>query len=408
MNSVGIDVSKGKSMVCIVRPLGEVVRPPFEVHHTEKELQNLAEYLKGLDGDTRIIMEHTGNYYVPVAQSLHKAGLYVSAVNPKLVKDFGNNSLRKIKTDKADAKKIARYGLDNWAELRQYTEVDSIRSQMKNINRQYNLYSKQKTATKNNLISLLDQTYPELNGLFDSPTRKDGHQKWVDFAETFWHADCVRKMSLATFKERYRKWCKKHGYQFQESKVNMVHEKAKELIVTLPKDFSTKLLIQQAVIQLNAVSKTVEVLRAELQRLAQQLPEYPVVMAMYGTGNSLGPQLMAEIGDVSRFTHRGALIAYAGVDPGAVQSGKYEAKRVRSSKHGAPELRRTLFLIMSILIRKKPNDDPVFCFLDRKRAEGKPYYVYMTAAANKFLRLYYGKVKRYLKLVSSDTPEQAD
>lgn len=63
-------------------------------------------------------MEHTGRYYEPIAQALHDAGIYVCAVNPKLIKDYGNNSLRKVKTDKADSRKIARYGLDNWADLR--------------------------------------------------------------------------------------------------------------------------------------------------------------------------------------------------------------------------------------------------------------------------------------------------
>ena len=63
-------------------------------------------------------MEHTGRYYEQIAQYLHDAGLYVSAVNPKLIKDYGaGNTLRHVKTDKADAKKIAKYGLDTWAEL---------------------------------------------------------------------------------------------------------------------------------------------------------------------------------------------------------------------------------------------------------------------------------------------------
>ena len=62
-----------------------------------------------------------------------------------------------------------------------------------------------------------------------------------------------------------------------------------------------------------------------MQALAAQLPEYPVVMAMHGVGDSLGPQLMAELGDVARFTHRNAITAFAGVDPGADQSGTHEA-----------------------------------------------------------------------------------
>lgn len=396
MNAVGIDVSKGKSMVAVVRPFGELVVKPYEVHHTGSELSELANSLKSLDGETRVILEHTGRYYEPVAQMLYDAGIFVSAVNPLLIKEYGNNSLRRVKTDKADSLKIARYGLDNWAELRQYSPMDTIRLKLKNMNRQYGLYSKSKTALKNNLIALLDQTYPGANALFDSPVRMDGSQKWVDFAMSFWHVDCVRSMSKSAFSERYRKWCKRHGYNFNHVRAAEIHDQAKTLIATLPKDSLTKLLVQQAVTQLFAISNTVEVFRHEMNRLAGQLPEYPVVMAMYGVGDTLGPQLMAEIGDVLRFAHRGSLTAFAGVDPAPNQSGTYEAKSTRSSKRGSPELRKTLFLVMTALLQKAPCDDPVFRFLDKKRAEGKPYYVYMTAGANKFLRIYYGKVKEFM------------
>jgi len=109
----GIDVSKGKSMVSVLRPFGEVVAKPFSIGHTGSELKELADYLKSLDGETRVVMEHTGRYYEPVARFLHDEGVFVSAVNPKLIKDYGNNTLRKVKTDKADSRKIARYGIDN-------------------------------------------------------------------------------------------------------------------------------------------------------------------------------------------------------------------------------------------------------------------------------------------------------
>ena len=55
---------------------------------------------------------------------------------------------------------------------------------------------------------------------------------------------------------------------------------------------------------------------------------------------------------------------------------------------------------MDVLIKTMPQDDPVYQFMDRKRAQGKPYYVYMTAGANKFLRIYYGRVKEYLCILS--------
>lgn len=400
MNAVGIDISKGKSMVAVARPFGEIVSKPFEVRHTSDDIASLTKYLHTLDGDTRIVMEHTGRYYEPMARQLAGADFFVSAVNPKLIKDYGNNSLRKVKTDKADALKIARYALDNWQDLCQYTSMDTLRNQLKTLNQQFAFYTKQKTASKNNLIALLDMTYPGVNTLFDSPARDDGSQKWVDFAASFWHVDCVRSIGLAAFTERYRKWCKRHGYNFQSHKPKEIFISSKNLIAVFPKDDMTKTLIKQAIAQLNAVSQVVESIRSNMNSLASELPEYPVVMAMYGVGESLGPQLMAEIGDISRFHRRENLTAFAGVDPGANQSGTYEAQSVRTSKHGSPRLRKTLFQIMDCLVRTKPQDDAVYRFIDKKRSEGKPYFVYMTAGANKFLRIYYGRVKEYLASIT--------
>lgn len=402
MNAVGVDVSKGKSVISIIRPFGEIVLSPREISHTSSDINELIRSLLKLEGDIRIVMEYTGLYHEPVAHWLSDAGFYVSVVNPKLVKDFGNNSLRKVKSDKKDAIKIARYALDNWNDLRQYNLVDKQRNQLKTLNRQFDFYTKNKTAIKNNLISLLDQTFPGVNAFFSSPARSDGSQKWVDFVTSFWHVDCIRNMSLNAFTERYRKFCKRHSYDFQPNKPEQLLKLSKALVATLPKDKMTKLLIMQAIEQLNTLSKTVEQLRLQMDQLASQLPEYPVVMSMKGVGASLGPQLMAEIGDISRFSRRGALTAFAGVDPGVNQSGTYNQKAVRTSKRGSAQLRKTLFQVMNTLVKNSPEDDPVYTFISKKRAEGKPYYVYMTAGSNKFLRVYYGRVKEYL----SSLPEK--
>ena len=400
MNAVGIDVSKGKSTVTIRRPGNVVVMPPCDIPHTQSAINNLITQIKDLDGETKACMEHTGRYYEPVASWLSDAGIFVSAVNPILIREFGDDSLHTPKTDKADSKKIARYALDRWANLRQYGRMDKIRSQLKTMNRQFAFFMDQKTAMKNNLISLLDQTYPGANDFFDSPARPDGSQKWVDFVHTYWHVDCVRGKSLEAFTEHYRNWCRRRGYNFSAQKAEDVYRKSSDLIAVFPKDGSTKMLVWQAVALLNAASETVELLRLEMDRTAAMLPEYPVVMAMNGVGPTLGPQLMAEIGDVTRFTHREALTAFAGVDPGKNDSGKHIQKSVRTSKKGSPYLRRTLFLIVDGLIKRSPEDDPVYAFMDKKRAQGKPYYVYMTAGANKFLRIYYGRVREYLASLS--------
>lgn len=394
MFAVGIDVSNGRSTVAVLRSKTQTVYKPFEVAHTAEGLVALVEMLNALDGETKIVMEHTGRYYESVALFLHDAGFFVSALNPIVFKDYQEGiTVRRVKTDKADAVKIARFALDKWEVLREYTPMDTTRYELKTLNRQFQLASKNRTACSNNLVALLEQTFPGIRSQFTSPPRADGSQKWVDFVDTFWHVDCVRDVSLNAFTERYRKWCARHGYQFSSAKAAEIHAAAKSKIALVPKSQVSKLLVKEAVAQLNAVSRSVEVYRAEMNRLASQLPEYDAVMEMCGVGPSMGPQLMAEIGDIRRFARQKSLISFAGTDPEKNDSGDVVKKHNRSSKRGSPYLRKTLFVIMDVLLRLQPQNDPVYQFLDKKRAEGKPYYVYMTAGGTKFLRIYYGKVR---------------
>ena len=397
MNSVGIDISKGRSTVAAMRHFGEVVISPFEVCHTDSELSELARRLKSLNGETRVVMEATGNYHLPVAQALHDAGLYVSVVNAKLVHGYGNNELRRVKTDRKDAVKLANYDLDRWLSLPRYIPEENTRLLLKNCYRQYQQGCKVQTMQKNNLVSLLDTTFPNANRLFHSPARADGSEKWVDFVAEFWHCECIRERAEKVFMTKYQRWCKKQGYNFRKEKARSIYNEACGCVGVMPKSSSTaRLLVEQAVSQLKATSSALAALKKEMQTLAAQLPEYPVVMGMFGVGPSLGPQLMAEIGDVRRFYSKKALVAYAGIDAPPNDSGDVTGRHKSMSKIGASSLRRTLFLVMSVYLQNSPPDEPVYHFMDRKRSEGKPYRVYIMASANKFLRIYYATVKAYL------------
>lgn len=403
MNAVGIDVSKGKSMMAALRPMGEVALSPREYPHSEVGLEQMAYAIIALGEDTRVVMEATGRYHEPVAAALHEYGIYVTVLNPLFIQRSGGGSIRKVKTDKADAMKIAKYGLDNWVELREYTPMEAVRQQLKLCNRQYNLYMKTIVALQNNLISLTDKTFPGVNELFTSPERADGHQKWVDFTLSFWHCECVCRVSEKEFTERYRKWCKRKGYNFSEAKALDLYTDSCGHITTLPKNENTKLLITTAVQQLIAAKTTLVAMRTEMLRLAKLLPEYDTVLAMYGVGEITPAQLMAEIGDVRRYPRRSSLVAFAGVDPAVNQSGKHEAKSNPTTKRGSPHLRKTLYQVVCTYLINSPADEPVYQFLNKKRAEGKPYFVYMTAAANKFLRIYYARVKEYIAALDNAT-----
>lgn len=397
MNAVGIDVSKGKSTVAVMQPLGVVVAEPHDVAHTERELGELARFLKSLPGETKVIMESTGHYNDPIAKYLHQSGIFVTVINPILIANYDSNiTVRKVKTDKKDSIKIACWGIQHWTDLIEYIPPEDIRQSLKMFNRQYNQLIKQKVMVRNNLIAILDQTFPDLQKLFTSPARADGSEKWLDFGMKFWHCECVCNLSLKEFTKRYEKWCRHNGYNFRADKAFDVYSSACGHVGLLPKNDSTKILITACISQMNSINETIATVRNEMDKLAKMLPEYETVRSLYGVGSVLAPQLIAEIGDINRFSSKKALVGFAGIDPPPHQSGDVDVKSRSISKRGSSNLRKALFTVLQVILQTHPVDEPVYQFLDKKRSEGKPYKVYMIAGANKFLRIYYAKVKECL------------
>jgi len=361
MNAVGIDVSKGRSTVAVVRPYGEIVKMPFDVAHTAKELAELAKSILSLNGETRVVMENTGRYFEPVAYALCKAGIFVCVLNAQLVHGYGGDTIRRDKNDNIDSLRIAGYCLDKWVKLSQYVPEDELRKTLKIYNRQLGLYTKLKTTLKNNLISLPDQTFPGINTLFSSPAREsDGHEKWIDFVARFWHCECVSTLSQRVFADRYQKWCHKNGYKFSERKVEEIYFASAGHFGTLPKNDFTGTLISQAVAQINSLCETVALLKTEMNKIASELPEYETVLAMHAVGKSLAPQLIAEIGDIRNFQKRTSISRFAGIEPPDNQSGPYCQRSRRISKQGSPHLRKALFQVMCCVLQLSHDDEPVF------------------------------------------------
>ena len=355
MNAVGIDVSKGKSTVAVLRPFGEVAVSPFDVIHNDSDLKRLVDLIKALPGESKVVMEYTGSYFEPIAQFLHNNGIFVSVVNALLVHDYGGNSLRKVKTDKKDALKLASYALDRWAELDEYIPADEQRKTLKLLNRQYNQIIKIQTMMKNNLISSTDSVFPGINKFFTSPERpSDGHEKWVDFLNAFPHKDCVAKLYLSVFKTKYKSWCSRNKYRYSENRADEIHTYARSVIAVLPLNDSVKLLVTQAVSQLNTIFETAFSIRTEMDRIASSLPEYDTVMSMFGVGKVYGPQLIAEVGDPRRFRNRRAITTFAGLDAPPYQSGQLDISSRHISKRGSAALRKVLFQITEIYILTSP------------------------------------------------------
>lgn len=395
MISVGIDVSKEKSMICVIRPYGEVVASPYEITHTETAMGELVKHILSLDGEVRVVMEATGTYHLPVLYHLKQVGIFTSVINPLLMKRYSATAIRKGKTDKMDSVRIANYGIDNWFKLEDYQPRDDTYDELRFLGRQYSHYIALKVKCKLGLINILDQTMPGLkNTLRFSQPYALFKDKLCDFVERYLHYDNIVSMGENDFTLDYCTWAKEKGYHASVAKAKSIYQMAADGIPTLSSNAaSTKMLTLEAVRVLREVYKTLHTILSQMNVLATKLPEYDVVCAMPGIGSVLAVRLIAEIGDVRRFHSGRALVAYAGIDAPPFESGKFVGTKRSISKRGSSLLRKTGYEAMKCVVAAKPTEDAaIYDFIVKKQAEGKPKKVAKIAGLNKFLRVYYARV----------------
>ena len=395
MISVGIDVSKDKSAVCMLRPYGEVVEAPYNIDHTEQALNTLIERIKSFDEDVKVVLEATGGYHQVVVAKLLTSNIFTVVVNPYIMKKYCAATLRKAKTDKIDSIRIANYGIDHWFSMTAYCPPDEIYKELKLLGRQYEQYVRLKVGCKIQLANLLDGVMPGiksiLQGTVPAYSTKD---KLCDFVEKYWHYDNIKKMSEKQFLSDYEKWTKRKGYRYNESQAIAIYQLSKNNIPTLKSSTpSTKMLVLQAVKSVREAELTLSLIISQMQEIASTLPEYSVVREMKGVGDVLSVRLIGEIGDVRRFRNGSSLVAFAGIDAPPYESGKFVGTNRNISKRGSSTLRKIGYEIMhSLKVSKPTKDSAVYDFIIKKENEGKPKRVAKIAGLNKFLRIYYARV----------------
>lgn len=394
MISVGIDVSKGKSTVCLLKPYGEIVSRPFEVRHVESELESLAQMILRLDDEIKVIMEATGIYHLPILTYLQDKGIFVAVINPFEMKEYACRGIRRVKTDKQDAITISNYGIDNWFRLSAYEGSDKTYAELKLLGRQYCHYMELHVKGLLELKHMLDYTMPGIKSCFKSWNELNGRDKLGDFVEKYWHYDNITRMSEAEFADDYVVWAKEKKYHQNRFKAIEVYRLAIDGIPTLSSNTpSTKMLVLEAIRVLREIDSTLSKILTRMNELAKSLPEYPVVRAMGGVGEVLAPQLIAEIGNVRRFHSGKALIAYAGIDAPPYQSGQFVGTNRKISKRGSKVLRKIGYETMRVLkTHKEPEDAAVYRFILKKELEGKSKRQAKIAGLNKFLKIYYVRV----------------
>ena len=389
--SVGIDVSMGKSTIAIISTDGEVISEPFEIEHTKSGFNLILEKIKDIPKDNvKFVMESTGNYCKSLLKIIIDNGYFATVENPLTIKKYCDINIRKVKTDKKDALKIACYGSERWHKLIRYTPSDEIYSELRFLSRQYDEQMSLKVMKKIHLSGLIEVTFPGLKKIFNGDSV---YMLMLDVYKKYYHPSLVLSKSKSSFIKDVEKISKKTGHRIGTRVAEEMYSLANECIPSSPCNESTQLAVSNCVLLLQNLEEITNNIIAKMDELARKLPEFETVSNMTGVGNKIRARLIAEIGDVRRFKNSNCLIAYAGIDVPPFQSGQFVATNRRITKRGNKHLRKVGYETMKSLKTVKPTkDNAVYLFILKKENEGKGSITAKIAGLNKFLRIYYARV----------------
>ena len=388
---VGIDISKGKSTIAILSVYGDVIEKPFEINHDRNGFSFLEEKLKKLPKeDVKIVMEETGTYYLPVLCFLLEKEYFVVKENALKIKKYLDRNIRKVKTDKKDSLKLAEYCCENWYKLKPPKVTDQIYNDLKFLSRQYLTQISVQTTQKVNFSNLCDILFPGYYQLLNANNMELG----LMIFKKYYHPDIVIKKRQYQFILEISKLAKKIGHEKSGRLLAIkIYDLAQKTISTYPNNQYAQLLAISSADVLILSIKTTTTIISEMDKLARKLPEYEEINKLPGCGKKLTSRIIAEIGDVRRFKNAGSIVAYAGLDAPPYQSGKFEANR-HISKRGNKYLRKTGYEIVKSIKSSSKSENEIRSFILKKENEGKPKKVAKIAGLNKFLRMYYGVVKK--------------
>ncbi len=395
---VGVDVSKGKSTIAIMSVEGEIIEEPFEISHDIDGFAILEEKLKKLPKEElKIVMEETGTYHLPILGYLLDKEYFVTAKNALEIKKYLDRGLRKAKTDKKDAYKIAEYTCDNWYKLVKVRENDEIYDNLKFLSRQYLSTIAVQIKQKVNFSNLCDLLFPGYYQLLDDNNFILG----LELFKNYYHPDIVKKTKENQFIKEVDKIAKKLGHKGAGiSLANKIYTLAQKTVSPRPNNSYAQLSASNCADTLIVTIKASKTIITEMDKLARELPEYDVISEIPGCGEKLTSRIIAEIGDVRRFRNAGSIIAYAGLDAPPYQSGQFEATNRHISKRGNKYLRKTGYEVMKSIKSSCKDDNELKLYMLKKESEGKLKKVAKIAGLNKFLRIYYGTVKKKYKEIN--------
>ena len=375
---VGIDVAKDKHDCCILGPDGEVLFSPFTIQNSLQGFDALYEKIWSLTSDTteiKVGLEATGHYHLNLLRSLLDNGLASYVINPLHTNLFRKGqSLRKTKTDKVDAASIAMMLLTDRT-LKPYSDTSYHNEELKSLTRYRFDKVQERARLKTSLSRLVSILFPELEKLVPTLHMASVYALLSEFPG----ASHVAAAHLTRLKNLLYTVSKGH---YDRDTAIMIRDAAISSIgAVMP---AKSLELKHTIHLINVLTEEIDEIEERINAIMDEL-DSPIT-SIPGIKNRMGAMILAEVGDFSRFDSADQILAYAGLSPSTYQSGQLTSSYSRMEKRGSRYLRYALFNATQYVCIW----DPAFkAYLAKKRSEGKHYYVAVSHAAKKLVRLIY-------------------
>ena len=388
---IAFDVAKGVSKAQVFLDRGRPQGKSFDVRHTAEGFTALHQRLQEVETLTGTrpvaIFESTGHYHAMLSYFLETKGYGYVLLNPIVAHQAKGTSLRKVKTDAQDAYRLGELFYKETFELHQPREAATLN--FRTLTRQHEAVTRLYVQTKLQFQTVLDQVFPAYRGVFGTLYSQVSLKVLLDFPT----ADAVLAVPEAALADRIAL----HG---PSRSARWAREKAHALVAAAQCDPFQKarvpsqlFVLTMYVDLLTTYHEHLTALEKQIGALAEMIPACQQVQTIPGIGKKIAATIIAEIGEIDRFSHPKKLAAFAGVDPRVFASGKFTATFNKITKRGSSTLRHALFMAVLCGLRKT-GSQRLKAFYDQKRQDGKAHKVAVIACINKLLHWIYAILKR--------------
>lgn len=387
---VGIDVAKDKHDCCITNSDGDIFFESFTILNNKDGFDELFLKIESLAKDltkVKVGLESTGHYSYNLLGFLFEKGLPTFVINPLHTNLFRKSmTLRKTKTDKVDARTIVNM-LMSEVNLKSYSRTFYHNEELKSLTRYRFRKVKDRGELKQSISRLVTILFPELENVVSTLHMVSIYSLLSEFpsAKAIASAHLTRLTNLLSKASRGR---------YDKNTAKLFQDTAKSSIGSnmLAKSLELKHTIK-LIQELDTEIKEIE---AEIKSIMDELDS--PTLSIPGISYSMGSMIIAEIGDFNIFDSPDKILAFSGMSPSTYQSGKLESKHSKMEKRGSKYLRYAIFNATKYVCMW----DPVFRdYLAKKQSEGKHYYVAISHAAKKLIRVIYHLEKTRQKYIKS-------